>query len=1595
MILKILSRLILLNLVAMLTVRSEDDYLERENANRVKLLKQKESFTVIAPKHIKPLSDFHVLVNLANTTEPATIDLQITGGRDSDKELSEVKSIFAQPGETQTVKFLIGDWPPGEYLLTAKAETADRSWNFTGEANLLYSAKRFSTFIQTDKAIYKPGQLVHLRALFVDHELKPFNIKDGIDITIKDPNRNIIKQWTKQSNYRGLLSQDLQLSEDPMYGAYTIEIESKEQRATKDFSVAEYVLPTFGVEVDLPGYATYNDSNIVASVKASYTYGKPVNGHVTLTVQPLVRYHHLETKPLQQTQHRARLVNGVADINVPLVKDLKLKVDSQPREIEFFALVEEDFTGRKYNKTSTLTIYDSDFKIELLNKEASFKPSFDNRFRFKVTYQDGTPVEDNGPDLEIKYTSLGNVLEIVKLQPVGGLVESTIRVPNKVKSNSWKILPGEEYFEPVSSIEIDVKYRNRQFYAGTVLASLSDSDNFMQITLPQLERRNSISRSKKTSANVNTVNLDDDIKVRVKSTEAMQQVICHGSANGDIIFALSKDAKNETEFEFDFKIDQKMIPETKILCLYVRPENKEIVADLVRISVNNPMKNVVKMNPSRTEAKPGQEVEVEILTKPSSLVGLLAVDQSALLLKSGNDITQQDVNNELKSYSTSANDRSDNLRRGADSLLREGDVVVITNNQIGTVYRPVDFSGIVPLSSSSKFYSRSNLINPEKASFDSANSADKNSIVIRSVFPETWLWENGTASLNGSIRFKSKIPDTITSWVLSAFSMNENYGLGLSQPKTSIKVFRPFFIKLNLPYSIIRGEIVNIQAVINNYSKRPTTARVTLENKSNEFEFVEAANNIEDERIANTQSETRLISIPAEGGAPVSFLIRPKRAGHIDIKMVAQSDFAGDGIVKKLLVKPEGQTQYLNKGMLISLAEKQAMVTKNVSIDVPQNAVPESQKVFVSVIGDVMGSGLSNVDDLLRLPYGCGEQNMINLVPNIMILNYLKKTNRLKDTQRAKAMKNIETGYQRQLKYQRHDGSFSAFGNLDNIGSVWLTAYVLKTFQRAKSIITVDENVIKQAADFIAQHSNSDGSIEEVGMLYDKELKSNSTSPSYLTAYSMIALLQQPIQGATDNLNSVLQRGLDNLESKMSDAIANESPYDLAMITYALQLADRQEPADRAYEQLWLKAQEANDMVWWERKKLTESKESGKLINESESELNDFDIVSKEPRKAVVAQQPPLKPFVNLTQQSSHLLTPDGLSVEMTSLALMSTVRRGELERALPIVKWLTSQQNSNGGFASTQDTVLAIEALAAFAEANAALKQPQSVDIDLVYPRGLTDGRSPIRRNNIEQLLISQTNSLVQQQTRLPDNTSWVQIRATGTGTAVVYVSWQYNLLVSAEKPAFYLNPIVDKTSNSNYLQLSVCTYYKAGDSSNMAVMEVELPSGYVADVEALPGLRGTKHVKRVDTNNGDTKVIIYFDKVTRDELCLTVPAHRVYMVSNNKPVPVSIYDYYNRQQAARIFYEPKPASSCDICDSDTCKQACSTKPQKSERLISIHEQRNLRRQFSPTNSDRFANLRVENGTQASNYSIMAHNILPLAPVFTTLMSTIRNLYH
>lgn len=79
------------------------------------------------------------------------------------------------------------------------------------------------------------------------------------------------------------------------------------------------------------------------------------------------------------------------------------------------------------------------------------------------------------------------------------------------------------------------------------------------------------------------------------------------------------------------------------------------------------------------------------------------------------------------------------------------------------------------------------------------------------------------------------------------------------------------------------------------------------------------------------------------------------------------------------------------------------------------------------------------------------------------------------------------------------------------------------------------------------------------------------------------------------------------------------------------------------------------------------------------------------------------------------------------------------------------------------------------------------------------------------------------------------------------------------------------------------------------MAVMEVQFPSGFTADMDTLPSLEVSENVMKVETKHSHSTVLLYFEHLTRKEVCPTLDAFRTQKVAHQRPASVTIYDYYD----------------------------------------------------------------------------------------------------
>ncbi|XP_030565061.1 CD109 antigen isoform X3 [Drosophila novamexicana] len=1395
-------------------------------------------YTVIGPGTIRSNFKYNVAVSVHKAEGKSIIKVGITG-----PSYNETKQVELQPMSTTNVKFDVPKLVNGDYNLTA---AGIEGVIFENSTKLNYADNKPSIFIQSDKATYKPSDLVQFRVLFLDENTRPATIDKPITIAITDGAQNRIKQLTNVQLTKGVYAGELQLSEQPVLGMWSIAVNVADETVeSKSFEVAKYVLPKFEVIVESAKDVAVQDGVIKATIRAKYTYGKPVKGKATVSIEP--NYSYFRPGDSDVNQMKTIDIDGKGHVEFPIQGSQYNSRYTPPLKI--FAEVAEDLTGNKQNASTVVTLHAQRHKLEAVDPVRYYHPGKAFVYQFVVKNLDGSPVRDATKKAKLSF-DLTQRFFVFDKHPISSPSPETIEFEAPLNEH------GIATFNVVLP-ESENRYLSvRGFYAdsGTYLGSIN-----------KFQPTNESSEPLKIQVNSKTPKLGNEVSFDVQSNEHIPYFVYAIVARGNIVKSEHVQVpEGRKSYTVKFTPSFAMVPQSSIYVYYIF--NNELRFEEQTIDFDKDFENSIEIS-APLDAKPSEEVKLQIKTDADSYVGLLGVDQSVLLLKSGNDLARDDVFNSLNKYKTSTPWQQGYGRYPGQS----SGLVTLTNANypynfgLRKLRHPVNrvFTShgvMIPPSLNSNTVQPTEFIGITGLGASSAAAAPQ----IRKEFPETWIFAVNITTDAEGFTLTKKIPDTITSWVVTGFSLNPVTGFALTPTPSKIRVFQPFFVSTNLPYSVKRGEVIAVPVIVFNYMDKALDAEVTMDNSDKEFEFTEATNEVEEKTIDEIKRVKR-ITIPSNNGQSVSFMIRPKKVGSITLKITATTPLAGDAIHQKLKVEPEGVTQFGNKAVFVNF-KNQSEMSQELKVIIPTEAVEDSEFIEFSVVGDLLGPTIKNLDNLVRMPYGCGEQNMVNFVPNILVVKYLDVTDRKMPNIVAKAKKFLEIGYQRELTYKHDDGSYSAFGKSDPSGSTWLTAYVVRSFHQAAKYTDVDPKVIVQGLDFLASKQKDNGEFPEVGKLFDNA----NQNALGLTSFVLIAFFEN------EEVISKYQETIDKaLQYVAQEVDKTADQYSLSISAVALQLAKHPQ-AKKVLAKLQSVAKQEDGRKWWSK-------------------------ASEKPRTADGG--------LTYSRPSSN-------DVEITSYVLMALLDEEPADAQLPIIKWLIAQRNSNGGFTSTQDTVIGLQALTNFASKTGS--GTGTIDIDFV-----SDNDS---KGNIK---VNPENSLVLQSHVLPKMTRNVNFTAKGQGSSMVQLSYRYNLAEKDKKPSFKVTPTV-KDTPLQQLSLEVCAEYvplEMNDQqkdSNMVVMEIALPSGYVGDTDSFEKIQAVDRVKRIESKNADSTVIVYFDSLTPGDVkCLPVEGVRAHSVAKQKPAAVSLYDYYETDRRATEYYHVK-SSLCDICEGTDCGEGC-----------------------------------------------------------------------
>ncbi len=334
---------------------------------------------------------------------------------------------------------------------------------------------------------------------------------------------------------------------------------------------------------------------------------------------------------------------------------------------------------------------------------------------------------------------------------------------------------------------------------------------------------------------------------------------------------------------------------------------------------------------------------------------------------------------------------------------------------------------------------------------------------VRSYFPEA-LYINPEIITDQDGRASITVPlaDSITTWRMAMLASTAHGALGSAT--SSLKVFQDFFVDLDLPVTLTQGDRVSIPVGVYNYSGARGDVSLHLQ----EEDWFSLVDDVAEKSVAVDSARV--------GGS--QFTLEAKRIGKFKLTLSARMNGGAnraDIVVREIEVIPNGREQnVVFNGRLESSVRQE--------LNFPADSIADASKIFVRLYPGPLSQVIEGMDSILRMPGGCFEQTSSSTYPNVLALDYMKRTKKLTPEVHAKAEGYIANGYQRLLTFEVPGGGFSWFGSAP--ANKILTAYGLMEFYDMSKVHDVDPKLILRTQEWLARPAAGGRKLEAGRVLY-------------------------------------------------------------------------------------------------------------------------------------------------------------------------------------------------------------------------------------------------------------------------------------------------------------------------------------------------------------------------------------------------------------------------------------------------------------------------------------------------------------------------------
>jgi hypothetical protein len=300
--------------------------------------------------------------------------------------------------------------------------------------------------ITTDKPLYQPGQVIHLRTLTLNSRSLEPAANEPVLIEIKDANGNKVGRMELETDDFGIAAGEFTLARELNMGTWQIAATVAGVTTERSVTVERYVLPKFNV-VARPDREFYGPGDTARiSLDVQYFFGQPVAGAEVL-IEPYTFDVGFNPLPALTTTLDE---NGIGVIDVPIPSFLVGLPLEQGGTFVRVDVSVTDATEHTQTVTRNLTVSEAELAITVIPM-TSILPGEDASFHIVTTDPVGRPVPANVT------ATLGDTTRTLTTS-ARGLGEATLPTEAGARSVTLEIEAASEIGNAERTVTFDTGY---------------------------------------------------------------------------------------------------------------------------------------------------------------------------------------------------------------------------------------------------------------------------------------------------------------------------------------------------------------------------------------------------------------------------------------------------------------------------------------------------------------------------------------------------------------------------------------------------------------------------------------------------------------------------------------------------------------------------------------------------------------------------------------------------------------------------------------------------------------------------------------------------------------------------------------------------------------------------------------------------------------------------------------------------------------------------------------------------------------------------------------------------------------------------------